>query len=93
MQDIIRLIKEFLSSELDVDTFCSEYERLYNFELDSSSTSKELRISLEKLFDIVVMYSPFEGDRAAIPNYVDERAVRSEVNAIVSDNYALFLSN
>lgn len=55
--------------------FCMEFEHYYNFDLSIDDYRPEEIKILENLFDVVVMYSPFEEERVRIPIYVGEKAV------------------
>lgn len=71
-----RLLEAFLAAEISIAFFCSEFEREYNLELDSYLLSAVEAKAFKELFDRVVWYSPFDEERALIPNYVGEDEVR-----------------
>jgi hypothetical protein len=75
------LIDLFLSDHHNVRTFCSEFERSYNFEVDRAELSAEELFVFGGLFNKVVMYSPFEDDLKAYPAYVDGTQIREVVLA------------
>ncbi|MHC2253825.1 hypothetical protein ACVILK_003517 [Bradyrhizobium embrapense] len=70
------LIDLFLSDHHDVRTFCSEFERSYNFEVDRAELSAEELVVFGGLFRKVVMYSRFEDDLMAYPAYVDGKQIK-----------------
>lgn len=69
------LVDTFLSGELSTQDFCERFEEEFN--LRSRRTDLEPRHDeiFQALFEEVVLYSPYEDDRAAYPRYRDERAI------------------
>jgi CRISPR/Cas system CSM-associated protein Csm2 small subunit len=75
---LVALLKEYANGR-DTQEFCSAYEHTFNFEIDQGElTDNEFRI-FQTVFDEVVLYSPFEDDRARYPGYRDEHAIRNVV--------------
>ena len=74
------LIDEYKSGNIDTQTFCTEFERLYNFELKKDLLLKVERQAFSRLFDRVVYYSPFPDERARIANYLGEDDIRAAVD-------------
>jgi hypothetical protein len=70
------LIDLFLSDHHNVRTFCSEFARTYNFEVDRARFSADELVVFGDLFDKVVMYSPFDDDLKNYPLYVDAKQIR-----------------
>lgn len=67
-----RLVQEFRAKTLDTKTFCEQFERTYNLELDKTSLSGREATAFGQLFEEVVWYSPFHEDRAEYPGYRTE---------------------
>ncbi|HKP75839.1 MAG TPA: hypothetical protein VJT67_09880 [Longimicrobiaceae bacterium] len=75
---LVALLEEYANGR-DTQEFCSAYEHAFNFEIDQGALpDSELRI-FQTVFDEVVLYSPFEDDRAKYPGYRDEQAIRNVV--------------
>lgn len=55
-------IKVFLRGKYSVKDFCSNFERIYNLELDKSTLTKDEKKALGNLFDKVVYFSPVESE-------------------------------
>lgn len=70
------LIDLLLSDHHNVRTFCSEFERTYNQEIDRAELSADELAIFGGLFDKVVMYSPFEDELKRYPLYVSGQQVR-----------------
>ena len=69
LKQIIELV---LAGKMDIGDFCEEFERIYNFELEKANLSEKEQQVFETLFNRVVYYSPFAGEREKIPNYLGE---------------------
>ena len=69
------LFRRVKNGEVSVFDFCTEYENLFNFELDRSILPIADEKAFEGLFDTAAWYSPHSDERAKIPNYVDEATV------------------
>lgn len=76
------LIKEYVNGKYNTITFCNEFTRIYDVEIDYEDLSK-LEISLfSELSSITARFSPYEED-FEIPNvYYNEHEVRDEVKRI-----------
>jgi hypothetical protein len=75
------LIEHYLSDHHDVGTFCKEFERTYNFEIDRSKLSVDELREFGDLFNKVTVYSPFEDDLKTIPMYKSGHEIREAVMA------------
>jgi hypothetical protein len=75
------LIDLFLSGHHNIRTFCSEFERTYNFEVDRTELSADELAVFGELFDKVVMYSPFEDELKIYARYVSGQQVREAAAA------------
>ena len=67
-----RLLRELQAGSLGIEAFCAQFERTYNLELDKSTLSPDEAAAFSQLFEQVVWYSPFPGDRAEYPGYRSE---------------------
>jgi hypothetical protein len=70
-----QVIQELLSGVISVERFCSNFEQLYNFDIERAVLPNEIAEALSRLFEAVVWYSPLAEERRRIPNYVDEDSV------------------
>ena len=73
------LIRLYVSGHHDVGTFCKEFERTYNFEVDRSELSPPEHTVFADLFGKVVLYSPFRQDLHAYPAYRSAEQIRQAV--------------
>lgn len=69
------LIDRLVNGKIDADTFCSEYERTYNLELEEDSINEKEKRVFSRLFEDVAHYSPVPEDRAKWPAFRDETAI------------------
>ncbi|MGH7028475.1 hypothetical protein, partial [Brevundimonas sp.] len=69
------LIDAVRQGTMSVSDFASAVENEWNFGTERAALSEHERASLQKLFDVVVYYSPYPEERARIPNYRDENDV------------------
>jgi hypothetical protein len=63
------LIDLYTLGHHDTGTFCREFERTYNFEVEKAELSISERSAFEGLFDTVTVYSPFPDELKMIPFY------------------------
>jgi hypothetical protein len=75
------LLPRLRSGDLDVPTFCSAFERIYNLELDRKELSDHETLVFSELFDRVVWFSPYAAERREIPNYLSEEEIVNAVDA------------
>lgn len=75
------LIELYLSDHHDVETFCKEFERTYNFEVDRGELSADKLAVFGDLFNKVTMFSPFENDLKTYPLYVSKEQIKAAVAA------------
>lgn len=61
------LIHGVLTGSYEVKTFCDEFYRIYNFEMDEANLTGQERREFEELFKMVARFSEFEED-LKIPN-------------------------
>lgn len=78
------LIRDFLDGHLEVTSFCDQFEKMYNLDLDKGVLSPVEAEAFRVLFDKIVWYSPYPEERAQIPNYVDEGEIRRAADATAS---------
>ena len=69
------LIDAIRQGAMSVGDFASAVENEWNFGIERATLSEHERTSLQRLFDVVVYYSPYPEERARIPNYRDENDV------------------
>lgn len=86
-----RLIAEFRSGVLDVESFCPQFEHTYNMEVDKQTLTPAEADSFAALFEQVIWYSPLPEERKQIPNYRNEediaRAVEHAAQRLGSDGH------
>ena len=83
---ITKYFEELLSGEFPIDAFCSGYETWWNLDLpDGKHLTRKESDALESVFDVVVVYSPFEKELKQIPMYKSEQEVRATVEAALLD--------
>jgi hypothetical protein len=75
------LIELYLSDHQDVGTFCKEFERTYNFEINRSELSADELAIFGDLFDKVSMFSSFENELKIYPHYTSKEQIRAAVIA------------
>jgi hypothetical protein len=73
------LIRLYLSDHHDVGTFCKEFERTYNFEVDKSGLSASEHDIFARLFNKVTLYSPFDEEIEEYPAYQSAKQIRESV--------------
>ena len=78
------LINLYTLGHHDVGTFCKEFERTYNFEVEKAELSLAERSAFSGLFDTVTMYSPFPEELKSIRFYRSAEQVREAVAAVKS---------
>jgi Bacterial self-protective colicin-like immunity len=79
---LTKIINELDSGKISIGEFCARYETAYNFNKDFYSVGKEVSKVLESLFDVVVLYSPFNEEIEKIPNYRNEDQVRLKIEEV-----------
>ena len=75
------LIDLYLSGHHDVRTFCREFERTYNFEVQDSELAIREQSAFSELFNKVIMFSPFEAELKNVPIYVSAEAIKAAATA------------
>jgi len=73
------LIAEYQQGHINTQTFCTEFERTYNLELEKKQLLEGERHAFRTLFDKVVYYSPIPEERARIVNYLGDDEIRAAV--------------
>lgn len=76
------LIDVYRSGAQDVGTFCKEFERAYNFEVDKTELSARERAAFDALFSKATLYSPFPLERASVPIYQSAQQIRTAVASV-----------
>jgi len=79
-RQLYSLLGRALDTEAKIEDFCSEFEAVFNFDLEKTSvTDLEWEI-FEAVFEAIIWYSPFPEERAAIPNYKGPGEILKVVN-------------
>jgi hypothetical protein len=73
------LIRLFVSDHHNIRTFCSEFEKTYNFEVDDAELSAQERTVFAELFNKVIYNSPFPEEIKIYPAYQSAEQIRDAV--------------
>lgn len=71
------LLASFLSDKVGVQSFCEQFERVYNLELDKATLQGAESVAFGELFERVVWYSPFPNERENISNYLGDAEIKA----------------
>ena len=77
LDEIKSLIERFQQHAISTQEFCASFERIWNFEFEKKSLSKEVFESLDFMFNEVVLFSPFPREQWGYPKYRDETEIRT----------------
>lgn len=78
------LIKGLLSGEYIIKTFCSEFTRIYNLEIDYNDLSEEENYEFGDLCEMAGRFSD-DKDELKIPNmYFNENEIKEKARYIVN---------
>lgn len=84
-EETIHLLELALAGSIDPGVFSSDFEELFNFRLDRTLFSTDELAALNRLFDVVVWYSPFADERRQYPHhYKDGAAVTEAVSSTLA---------
>jgi hypothetical protein len=72
-------IKAFLKGQYPVKEFCSNFERIYNLELDKKVLTDTEKQAFDELFNTVVYDSPFPEERKNYAGHKDEQDIQKAV--------------
>lgn len=76
------LINGVLSGTYDIKTFCSEFTRIYNLEVDYEELSKQEKLELEDLCEMAERFSD-DKEELKIPNmYYSEEKILSKIQSV-----------
>ena len=70
-----QLLRDFRSGKLKTETFCRDVEVAYDNAIDERALTAVEQPIFEKLFDVVVWFSPFPEERAEVPQLRNEEQV------------------
>ncbi len=73
-QKIYHLIDMYLSSKISEPTFCNEFYRLYDLEIDYDTLTKEERQAFRELSHITGRFSQYEEDFKSCPDFFYTKA-------------------
>lgn len=77
----IKLMQLCVADEMEVEEFCSWYERFWNFELERTNLSDNESRMLETLFNEVALFVTAPRSSWEYPRYRDEVEIRKAVGA------------
>lgn len=85
VRTITRYFEDFLEGKIGIEGFCAGYEQWWNFDMpiDAELTENE-RDLLEKVFNVVTSFSPYELERDEITIYKSSDEVRDIVEQVRS---------
>lgn len=82
-EKIHKLLRLQLGRDIGYDEFRVQFEELFNFGLSRSEVPAREFELLQRLFDTVILYSPFEHDRERYKGfYRDEKQVATVVEEV-----------
>ena len=84
-QQLRKLLDDYLGGKLKTETFCRDVEVAYNDAIDTSALTVAEQPIFERLFDVVVWFSPFPEERAKIPNYRNEEQIQQAALATAKE--------
>lgn len=76
-------IKLFLNNKYSVKEFCSNFEVIYNLELDKSSLNDKESKVFKELFEKVVYYNEFPDERKTWPGFTSEEDIYQVIQKAV----------
>ena len=80
-----RLIHNITDGQISIVTFCRDFTRIYNLEVDYDELSKEEHLAFGALSAIAGRFSEFEEDLEKYPDvYASEADVRAQAKKILS---------
>jgi len=62
-----KLLSDFRNGRLETEVFCRDVELAYNDAVDEAAMTPSEQPIFERLFDVVVWYSPFPEEHAELP--------------------------
>lgn len=76
------LINGVLSGTYDIKTFCSEFTRIYNLEVDYEELSKQEKLELGDICEMAERFSD-DKEELKIPNmYYSEEKILSKIQSV-----------
>ncbi len=69
VERLYALLDDLVTGRTTVDRFCSAYETTYNWDVEEVDLTRAEAESFGRLFDAVVLYSPFQDDRRSYSGY------------------------
>lgn len=84
-EKLVNLMRQVRRKELRIDEFCREYESTWNFELQPGEAGDREAELLKAVFDVVVLFSPYEEERERYPGYKSEAAVLGAVDQALQE--------
>jgi hypothetical protein len=85
-QQLYYLLEAFYHGKYDIATFCNAFEEVFYPDVPSDELTAFELAQFEALAEIVVRFSPFEGDIKAYPNvYRTEAEVKNAIHSTYSN--------
>jgi hypothetical protein len=73
------LVADVLAGKLRIAEFCSQFEHVYNMELDKRTLLSDEAEAFAELFEQVIWYSPYPDERERIKQYHGDKEIREAV--------------
>jgi len=77
LRALIEIVESFAKGSMLAQEFCVAFENAWNFGIEKSAISSDAKMALERLFNEVVLFSPFPRESWGYPKYRDADEVLS----------------
>lgn len=85
-QQLYYLLKAFYHREYDVPTFCRAFEEVFYPDIPSDELTAFELAQFKSLAEVIVRFSPFDGDLKAYPKvYCTEAEVENSVRIVYAN--------
>ena len=82
-EQLLYLIKGLANNTYDITTFCNEFTRIYDLELDYSTLNIKESTIMDGICNLTARFSDDEEDLQLVNVYVDEKEIRKEVEKAI----------
>ena len=83
-EQLWKLIDGLTDNRINIETFCRNFTRIFDLEIDYDTLSEEEEEAFDKLSTIAARFSAFEEDLVKYPNvYSSEHDVKTEAKKIL----------
>lgn len=82
-EQLWKLIYDLIKDQIDIITFCRDFTRIYDLEIDYDELSEEEEAVFDELCTTTARFTEFEEDLIKYPNvYYSENDVREEAKKV-----------